>query len=372
MTSKEITGPRETAEHSHCRDMTEIEVTKARFQTKKRAENTREIPIQIHSEIISRLNNPDVQSRLPHADTCKKVMQRVRRKKYQKDPATHDELFITDTWSLTREDGEEFLMYDNASTTSRIMILATDICLKKHCEPDTWFMDGNFQMAPTLFEQLYVIHVPLANSAISTVYAFLQRKTQETYEEFLTVLCEKCDDKGLFLSPKTVVIDFELAVLNATKSVFSDIEIRGCFYHLSQCIYRKIQNLGLATMYRDDKDFQLFCGYNFVSTYRKIRAPGGLFRLKRVPPQYPPKTWNMHTVTINSEDRTNKLSEALNNKFRIFVGTKHPSIWRAIECLQQENCVVETLLAQMEAGNPPKKTCQTKLRSATKSAEKPL
>ncbi|XP_074652694.1 uncharacterized protein LOC141907015 [Tubulanus polymorphus] len=263
-------------------------------------------------------------------------MQRVRRKKYPKDPATHDELFITDTWSLTREDGEEFLLYDNASTTSRIMIFATDICLKKLCEADTWFMDGNFQMAPTLFEQLYVIHVPLADSAISTVYAFLQRKTQETYEEFLTVLCEKCDEKGLFLSPKTVVIDFELAVLNTTKSVFGDIEIRGCFYHLAQCIYRKIQNLGLATMYRDDKDFQLFCGKlnglaflpvddvesrynhiretapeeatelvdyfgsNFVSTYRKISAPGGLFRLKHVPPQYPPKTWNMHTVTINS------------------------------------------------------------------------
>ncbi|XP_074651611.1 uncharacterized protein LOC141906267 [Tubulanus polymorphus] len=111
-------------------------------------------------------------------------MQRVRCKKYPKDPATHDELFITDTWSLTREDGEEFLMYDNASTTSRIMIFATDICLKKLCEADTAMR------------------------------------------------------RDYFSRRKTVVIDFELAVLNATKSVFGDIEIRGCFYHLSQCIYR--------------------------------------------------------------------------------------------------------------------------------------
>ena len=46
-------------------------------------------------------------------------------------------------------------------------------------------------------------------------------------------------------SPWTVTMDFEKAVMNAVQEAFGEVEIHGCFYHLAQIIYRKIQANGL-------------------------------------------------------------------------------------------------------------------------------
>ena len=51
------------------------------------------------------------------------------------------------------------------------------------------------------------------------------------------------------------MVDFELAVLNATDALFPDSSKKGCFFHFSQAIFKKIQSLGLQVRYKDDKDF---------------------------------------------------------------------------------------------------------------------
>ena len=42
-----------------------------------------------------------------------------------------------------------------------------------------------------------------------------------------------------------VMVDFELAVLNAITTSFPDSSKKGCFFHFSQAIFKKIQSLGL-------------------------------------------------------------------------------------------------------------------------------
>jgi D-hexose-6-phosphate mutarotase len=37
------------------------------------------------------------------------------------------------------------------------------------------------------------------------------------------------------------------------------------------------------------------------------------------------------------------------------VGHNHPSTWRLIDCLKQEDATTSTLMMQDELGNPPKK-----------------
>jgi len=55
-------------------------------------------------------------------------------------------------------------------------------------------------------------------------------------------------------------VDFEISVHKAAKTVFGEhISIRGCFYHLSQSTYRKIQNLDLSKWYKEDENFNLYC-----------------------------------------------------------------------------------------------------------------
>lgn len=54
-------------------------------------------------------------------------------------------------------------------------------------------------------------------------------------------------------------MDFELAVMNATTLILSShITIQGCFYHLCQSTYRKLQELGLSERYKKDEAFRKF------------------------------------------------------------------------------------------------------------------
>lgn len=57
--------------------------------------------------------------------------------------------------------------------------------------------------------------------------------------------------------PKHVITDFETGAINAFKSVYPIAKIHGCFFHLGQSLWRKIQNIGLAQRYSSDAEFAL-------------------------------------------------------------------------------------------------------------------
>jgi hypothetical protein len=105
-------------------------------------------------------------------------------------------IFHAGEWTQTiGENPENFLIYDNGrDSISRIVIFASPRALSKLCQADTWYMDGNFSLAPTHFAQLYIIRIPLGNAggAVTVVYAILQRKDSFTYKEFLQVSFIKC------------------------------------------------------------------------------------------------------------------------------------------------------------------------------------
>ncbi|KAF0711263.1 THAP-type domain-containing protein, partial [Aphis craccivora] len=70
----------------------------------------------------------------------------------------------------------------------------------------------------------------------------------------------------------SVSVDFELAIHNAFRNEFSDLEIRGCFFHLLQNLKKQIGTAGLMASYRNNADFNLYA--------RMITA------LAFVPPEY--------------------------------------------------------------------------------------
>ncbi|KAL4097520.1 hypothetical protein QTP88_022292 [Uroleucon formosanum] len=123
------------------------------------------------------------------------------------------------------------------------------------------YMDENFALAPKLFTQLYVIRVEINRSFTTAVYILLQNKTLTTYEQMLTTLLKKCEEQHLFPDPVVVHVDFECAVISAiTRHVLGqDVYIQDCFYHLNQSTYRKIQDIGLQTQYRENQNLIEFC-----------------------------------------------------------------------------------------------------------------
>jgi hypothetical protein len=217
------------------------------------------------------------------------------------------------------------------------------------------------------------------------LFALLQRQTQTTYETLLRFITER-----VTADPSVVIVDFEKAVHSAIHAVLgAHVTIQGCFYHLTQSTWRKIQGLGLTDLYRTNEEFRLFCGQlDGLALLPLAQVPAGMKNLKqnappeaielveyfdstyvsgalrrrpladgvagvhfrRTPPQFPPEVWNVNNATLSNDHRTNNVCEGWNNGFAHLVAIKHPSIWKLIEHLQSENKRVHVVILQQERG----------------------
>ena len=125
-------------------------------------------------------------------------------------------------------------------------------------------MDGNFKMSPLGFKQLYVIHASLGESSVPVVFAFLERKNQATYEQLLEAIVNKIGQMNIAIQPDKVICDFESASIQAVQNILGDVHIQGCFFHLTQSTWRKIQDPQLVERYYLHFIFNVFTFLNMV------------------------------------------------------------------------------------------------------------
>jgi len=57
------------------------------------------------------------------------------------------------------------------------------------------------------------------------------------------------------------VVDFEAAVWDALRQEYPDATIKGCTFHFSQAIWRKVQDIGLARAYREKRKLHRLIRY---------------------------------------------------------------------------------------------------------------
>lgn len=53
---------------------------------------------------------------------------------------------------------------------------------------------------------------------------------------------------------KQVTLDFEKAVWLAMKSVLPNVQLKGCAFHWTQALWKKVQELGLQATYTGDNE----------------------------------------------------------------------------------------------------------------------
>lgn len=393
--------------HNHPPDSAAIKCAKINqiMKGSKRG-NTRQIALDAMAELTE-----EEKISLGEMESIKRRIRRYRSAGRPRDPSLLQELKIEDEWALTiGPNPQPFFIFDNGiNARHRILIFGSEEGFRHLCHSDKWFMDGTFSTAPKLFEQLYIIRAPLGESAVSCIYALLTGKSQEIYEEMLQAILNKRDEYGLELNLNTTMSDFEQAIMNAIRNKLgADIRIKGCFYHLTQNIFRKIQNLGLASSYLNDSNIRHFCGMihglafvplnrvaegmQFIrdnapnellglidyfdstyvtGTYRRTghsRQNGAPLRmhLRRIPPLFPPEIWNMHQITMNDENRTNNLCEGWNRGFKDLVGYSHPSIWTLLDSIRKDASVVSTQLTMNARGE----TLKRRVRKETMRQQK--
>lgn len=290
-------------------------------------------------------------------------------------------------------ENNEFLLHDNGplGTNSRVIIFATKEHLELLANADAWYMDGNFDLAPRGFLQLYVLRITVNSVFITVAYALLQRKDQLTYTHLLRTIMKECADLKVFPDPQTIYMDFEQGVINAIADVLGkEVKTQCCFFHLRQSTYRRVVRLKLTKLYKNNEEFNHFCGMidalaylpvkdvkrgisylqqivpskaiplltYFNQTYvtgteKKVGKHGeGREEKKRlVSPLFPPEVWNVHNATLNGEPHTNNSTEGWNNRFEVLVGLLHPTIWKLIEKMRLEVACDCTKLAQQYQRN---------------------
>jgi hypothetical protein len=392
-------NPRDIIQHNHVVDNIDFVLASHRQQMKIASRLTFSKPQAVLANALVNLSEA-AQRHHPNLESTKRTLRRERSRNMPRDAASIDEIIIEGQWSTTGQDGhgEIFLLHDNGiGSHERVIVFATRNNLMYLCEADTWFVDGNFAMAPHHFAQIYVLLAKRGELQIPVVYALLQRKTQTSYEIFFKIIQDKCEEFDLVPDPQRIMLDFELAAINAITTVFgNEIVINCCFFHLCQATFRKVQELGLVVMYNDENlELKHFVGMldalaflpidrvaegmahlrtitpaaaeplidYFDSTYvtgtlrQRRQAPEQLLlQFRRVPPRFPPVLWNVNHSTINNEPRTNNVVEGWNNKLSHLVGHQHPTVWKIIRSLQMEQASNATILAQHQiGGEPPRK-----------------
>ena len=399
ITQFDMSAPRAANDHNHSPDFAAIECAKCIDKMKRKAADTEDKPNQIYSSSLRELPS-EAKRLLPCEEVIKRTLRNQKAKIYPPIPERLEDLQLTGEWITT--DGIEpkpFMFFDNGpNACNRIIAFGSEESLRLLSSADTWFMDGNFSMCPRGFSQLYVIRAPIGTTAVSTVFACMQNMSRVAYETLLQAVIDRCHQIGMNPEPATIVVDFEQAVIQAIKNVFgSETRTQGCFYHLTQSTWRKIQNLGLAQQYKDNDDFREFCGQidslaflpvgdvpagmqllktrcpqqaapllkYFDETYvsgtfvqrrqRNAQSDAAAENLRHVPPRFPPEIWNVHVATINDCPRTNNFCEGWNNKFCHLVGHQHPSIWKLIKMLQKEESAVSAVILRDLIGEPPVK-----------------
>jgi hypothetical protein len=342
---------------------------------------------------IIRATNVDeaAQHALPSTALLKRKIKRIRKTEsgIPANPTSIKELVIPESYQKTLK-GENFLAYDSGQEDAqRILIFTTTANLNLLKTSSNWYVDGTFKTSPNMFEQLLTIHVRTTSGhVIPVVYALLISKRQHLYERLFKILKEELMENQTIV--KTIMMDFEKALHNALTIVFGEgnVVLKGCFFHLSQCLWRKIQSHGeIRERYLNEANFRLHLRQLLALAYVKLEhvilswdllikspfytqnaaqlepiltyvektliGPVHLSAFQRREPLFAHLTWNCFVAAQNLEDKTNNRVEGWHNSFSYLLECNHPTIFKFIEKLKVEQANNELQIQHLLAGQLP-------------------
>lgn len=409
---EEIVVYRGPAESPHLHAPNQEEVSAVRLtQTLKRkaADNPGQPPSQILRAELP-LVSEGVLSQLPEREALAKLMRRERRRRLPTNPRSLQELgelprefqrtFLDERFLIydSRDENVEEEEEDEAEDTEqrdRVLVFSTRRNIELLCKSETWFLDGTFKTAPSLFMQMFAIlglrrrNTPDGEQlAVPLVYALLTRKTTQQYAQVLRAVQGAVDEYALTeCNPGRFMTDFEKAILNACEDVYPTVRVNCCFFHLGQSMYRHIQDAGLQVRYNDRDDrtlktrvhmllalafvpltdvrrtFRVLkrtwqeayfkCVINYFGRTYVLGSPARGNRAGHAP-RYPPEVWNHYEAAMNRQHRTNNVSEGWHNRFQVVVGRHHPDFYSALKELQREQGDTETIVAELAMGKKVK------------------
>ncbi|KAI8506947.1 hypothetical protein Bbelb_153860 [Branchiostoma belcheri] len=183
------------------------------------------------------------------------LIRRVNRDKSKHRPAEPQDLDFELDEEYIQED---FLVRDidvsTATTSARHILFATPYQLRLLAQARRWYIDSTFKVVRAPFYQLFSVHAFIRSGdvikQVPLAYAFMSSKREIDY---LSVLLELQNALPADIELQECVMDFEAPAWQAFASVFPGARLKGCAFHWCQAVWRKVQEYGLQTAYREDQ-----------------------------------------------------------------------------------------------------------------------
>lgn len=211
------------------------------------------------------------------------------------------------------------------------------------------------------------------------VYALLPNKTETTYIKLMQMVAT-----SVKVEPKSITCDFEKAMISAIQDKFKTTHVHGCFFHLSQSLFRNVQTKGLSEHFNNNKQFRdsfhflqalafvppSFVVDAFAFIKQQCPAPFKLMcsyfeqfyigRLKRDSktfrdvPWFPIELWNVYDRVLQNLPRTNNSIESWHH---IIANDqkKHLSFEKIIELFRIEQKNTELVYSNLSTGGEHKR-----------------
>lgn len=134
----------------------------------------------------------------------------------------------------------------------------------------------SLQLCPQLFDQLYTIHGSICGRALPSVYCLLAGKSDDLYDEMFGILLNHISQR-----PKSITIDFEKAVENVIKRKLPSTDVRFCFFHFKQSLWRKIQ-VSIVSFRNHQYDLSLLSGTRSSTSISRRSRGSAMFEESRL------------------------------------------------------------------------------------------
>lgn len=368
-------------EHNHSGNVATSLARKAVGEMKETMGALMATPSSTQASVSAELD-PQVLMALPKRSLLTRTLQRKRQKimiesnNGQLLPAVPSDLDFD-----IPEQFREMVRYDSGPGEDRIILMGSLQLLDGLARADVWLADGTFKVVPTIFFQLYSFHFNFASGINPAgLYCLLTNKTAATYERVLVEILKLVP----LASPKTILIDFEKAAMNAMSAAFPNARITGCYFHLCQSVIRKVNEIGLKVDYENNNEvrgyvrclaalafvppddvveaFELLADdmpaniehldeltSYFELTYvrgRRGRGRGAVYAEAK----FPIPTWNQHAGGSDGIARTTNSVEGWHHGLQTLFLCSHPTVWTFMAGLERDMQLQKSTFLQAATG----------------------
>ena len=130
------------------------------------------------------------------------------------------------------------------------------------------YIDGTFKIAPRLFHQVLTVHCFKHGKQFPLVYCLLPGKSRSVYDKCFLIVGDKVNNLPVV---QRITTNFELALIQAAEAHFPGATSKACFFHFSQAVWWRVQQLGLQQAYKTDPSMSKFVSKILALSFCLVR-----------------------------------------------------------------------------------------------------